>query len=146
MIARENAACRQQLDSKKTDAASLLACQAGSGPADPRTGAVACSVRLRPEPMARGEPKSPRAVRPTLANQRPHLLEVGSHLYFREPKSASCLLAVQGPYSGLLSNYQADEERHTARGTVDDEEGDIHETARTRGARDCEDALMVGGY
>ena len=29
------------------------------------------------EPMARGEPKSPRAVQPTLANQRPQ--EVGSH-------------------------------------------------------------------
>jgi len=38
----------------------------------------------------------------------------------------------------VTSDGQADEERRTARGTVDDEEGDM----RRRGARECEEALM----
>ena len=38
----------------------------------------------------------------------------------------------------FLRRAEADEERRTARGTVDDEEGDM----RRRGARECEEALM----
>ena len=38
----------------------------------------------------------------------------------------------------VTSDGQADEERRTARGTVDDEEGGM----RRRGARECEEALM----
>ena len=39
----------------------------------------------------------------------------------------------------VTSDGQADEERRTARGTVDDEEGEM----RRRGARECEEALML---
>ena len=40
--------------------------------------------------------------------------------------------------AGVTSDGQADEEGRTARGTVDDREGDM----RRRGARECEEALM----